>query len=229
MATGVVVAVPGSINGPFWPHPALNPVPAAITDQASRAAGRHARPALRVRPALHVRQALHVGQALHARRGGWLDTLDFNFIAGILSTMTSANAPVVLPTTASTSPPATPSVTPPATPLSDAEFHRLAHAVLAQVEATVDRWLDDDVIDIDSQRTGGLLELSLPGGSKIILNTQPPLQELWLAAKAGGHHYRHVAGHWLDTRDGSEFFAALSQHTRAQAGQAGQALVFSAS
>lgn len=127
--------------------------------------------------------------------------------------MTAANAP------------ATPPTTPPATPLSDAEFHRLSHAVLAAIEATVDRWLDDDVIDIDSQRTGGLLELSLPGGSKIILNTQPPLQELWLAAKAGGHHYRHVAGRWLDTRDGSEFFTALSQHASAQAGQA---LVFSA-
>ena len=197
----MVTAVPGSVNGPFWPQPALNPVPAAMADQASRAAGRQPRSEKR------------------------LDTLVVNFIAGILSTMTSANAPAPVTTIAST----TPSVTPPATPLSDAEFHRLAHAVLAQVEATVDRWLDDDVIDIDSQRTGGLLELSLPGGSKIILNTQPPLQELWLAAKAGGHHYRHVAGCWLDTRDGSEFFAALSQHTRAQAGQAGQALVFSAS
>ena len=109
---------------------------------------------------------------------------------------------------------------PPATPLSDAEFHRLAFAALAHIEATVDGWLDCDVIDIDSQRQGGLLELSLPGGSKIILNTQPPLQELWLAAKAGGHHYRHVQGRWLDTRDSSEFFAALSQHVSAQAGQA---------
>ena len=115
--------------------------------------------------------------------------------------------------------------TPAATALTDNEFHRLAHAVLAQVEATVDHWLEDDVIDIDSQRTGGLLELSLPGGSKIIVNTQPPLHELWLAARAGGHHYRHVAGCWLDTRDGSEFFAALSQHASAQAGKA---LVFAA-
>ena len=131
--------------------------------------------------------------------------------------MTSANAPAA--------PPATPPATPPASPLSDAEFHRLSHAVLAAIEATVDRWLDADVVDIDSQRSGGLLELSLPGGSKIILNTQPPLQELWLAAKAGGHHYRQVAGRWLDTRDGSEFFTALSQHVSAQAGQA---LVFSA-
>jgi CyaY protein len=111
----------------------------------------------------------------------------------------------------------TPAV-PTAPALTDAEFHRLAHAVLAEVEATVDRWLDADVVDIDSHRTGGLLELSMPGGSKIVLNTQPPLHEIWLAARAGGHHYRYADGSWRDTRDGSEFFAALSQHASAQAG-----------
>ena len=108
---------------------------------------------------------------------------------------------------------------PPAPTLSDADYQHLSHAALAAIEATIDHWLEDDVIDIDSQRTGGLLELSLPGGSKIVINTQPPLQELWLAARAGGHHYRHVAGRWLDTRDGTEFFAALSMHASAQAGQ----------
>ena len=104
--------------------------------------------------------------------------------------------------------------------LTDSEFHRLAQAVLAGVEATVDRWLDDDVVDIDSHRTGGLLELGMPGGSKIVLNTQPPLHEIWLAARAGGHHYRWDGGHWRDTRDGTDFFDALSQHASAQAGVA---------
>ena len=116
----------------------------------------------------------------------------------------------------------TPAAAPPSPapePLSDSDVHRLSHAVLASIEATVDHWLEDDVIDIDSQRTGGLLELSLPGGSKIIINTQPPLHELWLAARAGGHHYRLLAGQWRDTRDGTEFFAALSQHASAQGGQ----------
>ncbi len=109
---------------------------------------------------------------------------------------------------------------PDATPLSNSEYHRLTSELLAVVEATVDRWLDADIVDIDSQRTGGLLELTLPDNSKIILNTQPPLQELWLAARAGGHHYRFVEGRWLDSRNGSEFFAALSEHVSAQAGQA---------
>jgi CyaY protein len=105
-----------------------------------------------------------------------------------------------------------------ATPLSDAEYRRLSAAALSAIETQVDRWLDGDVIDIDAQRTGGLLELAFPGGSKIIVNTQPPLQEIWLAAKAGGYHYRHVAGRWVDTRDGSEFFESLSREATAQAG-----------
>jgi CyaY protein len=37
-----------------------------------------------------------------------------------------------------------------------------------------------------------------------------------MAAKGGGFHYRFVEGRWCDTRDGSEFFAALSHHATAQ-------------
>jgi CyaY protein len=111
------------------------------------------------------------------------------------------------------------------TALNDADYHRLSGELLKQVEATADRLLQDDVIDIDSQRTGGLLELSFPGGSKIIINTQPPLQEVWLAARGGGFHYRFVDGAWRDTRDGSEFFDALTHHATQQAGKL---VVFSA-
>ena len=108
--------------------------------------------------------------------------------------------------------------TPAATPLSDAEYRAKTTAVLARIESTIDRWLQDDVIDIDTLRTGGLLELSFPNGSKIVLNTQPPLHELWMAARRGGFHYRHVDGRWID-REGSEFFAALSACASEQAGR----------
>ncbi len=108
---------------------------------------------------------------------------------------------------------------PAATPLSDAVYQRCGGQVLASIEAAADRWLQDDVIDIDTQRTGGLLELVFPDDSRIIINLQPPLQEIWLAARAGGYHYRHVQGRWLDTRDGSEFFDALSRHASAQGGR----------
>jgi CyaY protein len=106
-----------------------------------------------------------------------------------------------------------------ASSLSDSDYHRLAEAVLASVEATVDRWLDEDVIDIDTHRTGGLLELLMPDGSRLVLNTQPPLQEIWLAAKSGGFHFRYAEGRWVD-REGEEFFAKLSACASAQSGQA---------
>lgn len=103
--------------------------------------------------------------------------------------------------------------------LSDSDYQRETAALLAHVEAAADRWLQDDVIDIDTHRSGGLLELSFPNGSKIIVNTQPPLQEVWLAARGGGFHYRWAGGRWVDTRDGSEFLVALSQHASQQGGK----------
>jgi CyaY protein len=110
------------------------------------------------------------------------------------------------------------------TPLTDSEYDAKTSVVLASVEAAVDRFLQQDVIDIDASRTGGLLELGFPDGSKIVLNTQPPLHELWMAARAGGFHYKYVGGRWLD-REGSEFFEALS---RCASGQAGVPLRFTA-
>ena len=94
--------------------------------------------------------------------------------------------------------------------LSDVDYDSRARATLASVEATVDRLLQDDVIDIDTSRTGGLLELAFPDGSKIVVNTQPPLHELWLAAPSGGYHFKAAGGRWIDGRDGGEFFAVLS-------------------
>ncbi|MFG6432359.1 iron donor protein CyaY [Roseateles sp. LYH14W] len=108
--------------------------------------------------------------------------------------------------------------------LSDADYHAKSHALLARIEAQVDAWLDEDVVDIDSHRTGGLLELTLPGNSKIVINTQPPLQEIWLAARSGGYHFKWDGAQWLD-REGQEFCARLS---RSASEQAGQALTFSA-
>ena len=93
--------------------------------------------------------------------------------------------------------------------LSDVDYDSRARATLASVEATVDRLLQDDVIDIDASRTGGLLELSFPAGGTIVINTQPPLHELWLASPTGAYHFKAAGGRWIE-RQGGEVFAVLS-------------------
>ncbi len=107
-----------------------------------------------------------------------------------------------------------------ASSLSDAEYEARIRATLAEVESIVDRFLEDDAIDIDASRTGGLLELVFPAGGTIVINSQPPLHELWLAAPTGGFHFKPVQDGWIDGRDGQEFFAVLSRCASELAGKA---------
>ena len=105
--------------------------------------------------------------------------------------------------------------------MSETEFLDLAESTLNRIEAGFDRLNDEDVIDVECKRSGNVLEVEfIDNGSKLIINSQAPLQELWVAAKAGGYHYKRVDGQWINTRDGSELFAAVSALASAQGGAA---------
>jgi CyaY protein len=108
--------------------------------------------------------------------------------------------------------------------MTELEYLAHAEAALKMVELACDRINDETDADIDNQRTGGMITLSFANRSQIIINLQKPLQEIWMAAKAGGFHYKFHSNQWCDTKDSSEFFAALSRYASAQSGRA---LVFS--
>ena len=55
--------------------------------------------------------------------------------------------------------------------LSDLQYQQHTSELLSRIESTVDRWLQDDVVDIDTQRTGGLLEMSFPDGAVLLTGT----------------------------------------------------------
>jgi CyaY protein len=104
--------------------------------------------------------------------------------------------------------------------MTDLEYLDHAEQLLKSVEAACDRINDASDADIDNQRVGGMITLSFANHSQVIINLQKPLQEVWLAAKAGGFHYRFVDGRWQDTKGQGEFFASLSRHASEQAGLA---------
>jgi CyaY protein len=91
--------------------------------------------------------------------------------------------------------------------MSDSEYLTRAEAAL-DIEA-----------DIEFERSGNVLTLEFENGSKIIVNLQPPMREIWIAAKAGGFHFRFTDDAWRDTRNGTEFFSALSEYATQQAGE----------
>ena len=103
--------------------------------------------------------------------------------------------------------------------MSETEFLDLAESTLNKIEAAMDRLNDEDVIDVECKRSGNVLEIEfIDNGSKIIVNSQAPMQELWVAAKAGGYHYKRIGEQWINTRDGSELFSALSTLAGGQGG-----------
>jgi CyaY protein len=103
--------------------------------------------------------------------------------------------------------------------MSETEFLDQADSILSKIEAAMDRLNDADVLDVECKRSGNVLEIEfIDNGSKIIVNSQAPLQEMWVAARSGGFHYKQVDGEWRNTRDGTELYAALSRLASEQGG-----------
>jgi CyaY protein len=104
--------------------------------------------------------------------------------------------------------------------MTETEFLRLADSTLTAIEAALEQATNETDLDVECSRSGNVLEIEfVDNGSKIIVNSQAAMQEMWVAAKAGGFHYRHDGETWRNTRDGSELFQVLSELSTGQAGQ----------
>lgn len=100
--------------------------------------------------------------------------------------------------------------------MKDTEFESLSDDALARIEHA----LEASGADADVERKeGGVLEIEFENGTKIIVNRHAVAKEIWVAARAGGFHFRWDGTAWRDTRDGTELFAALSRLVSAQGGQ----------
>ncbi|MFT4101745.1 MAG: iron donor protein CyaY [Burkholderiaceae bacterium] len=100
--------------------------------------------------------------------------------------------------------------------MTETEFVAACERVLDDLEDA----LDALPIDADTERTEQILTIELDDGSKIIVNGNTPLREIWVAARSGGFHFRHDGERWLDTRSGRSLHACLSDCLSRQAGQA---------
>lgn len=100
--------------------------------------------------------------------------------------------------------------------MNEAHYHQLADDLIIAVEEAV----DNCGVDIDYESAAGILTLTFPNQTKIIVNKQPPLQQIWLATKFNGHHFNYENEQWIDARFGGEFWHVISEAASKQAGQA---------
>ncbi|GAB3243960.1 iron donor protein CyaY [Chitinimonas naiadis] len=91
--------------------------------------------------------------------------------------------------------------------MTESEFLNASDQVFDRIESA----LDDGEFDVDLNRNGNVLEIEFDDGAKIVVNRHVPNQELWLAARTGGFHYRWQDDGWRSTRESGEFFSQLAE------------------
>jgi CyaY protein len=98
--------------------------------------------------------------------------------------------------------------------MTESEFLQYSDDLFDYIEESIDTagW------DLDCEASGNVLTIEADSGEQIIVNRHAATQELWIAAKSGGYHFACQRGQWLSARDGSEFFAVLSQVLSAACG-----------
>lgn len=87
---------------------------------------------------------------------------------------------------------------------TESEFLNLAERTFEAIEERFDDDFDGEVV-----RSGNVLKIVPDNGNEIVLNLQTPWQEIWLASRLGGYHFRYVEGAWRDTRTNETLDAKL--------------------
>ena len=82
--------------------------------------------------------------------------------------------------------------------MKDHEYHALTDAFFQYVEDVI----DEGYPDIDCERAGGVLTLSFENKTKVIINKQEPLHQIWVATRENGFHFELRGDSWIDNRFG---------------------------
>lgn len=101
--------------------------------------------------------------------------------------------------------------------MTDSEFATLSEGVLDRIESA----FESSGLDLDIERKGGgILELDLPGLGVVVVNSQAPMRQIWVASRSGAHHFAMREDDWTDTRSGERLFDLLGRLTGENCGQA---------
>ncbi|HKU42518.1 MAG TPA: iron donor protein CyaY [Polyangiales bacterium] len=94
--------------------------------------------------------------------------------------------------------------------MDESEFERRAAEAWKRV---IDLFEDVDPDDADIEQAGDVIRIDFRGGQRVVLNTQRPARQLWLAGGASAWHFSYdpARDSWLDDKGrGVELYAQLA-------------------
>jgi CyaY protein len=102
--------------------------------------------------------------------------------------------------------------------MTESTFIAVADATLRAIGEALDAAIDASDVDADWSLNDGILEIDCGIHGKVIVNRHAVNREIWVAAKAGGYHFRAEGGQWRDTRSTETLPVTLSRLLHEQAG-----------
>lgn len=103
--------------------------------------------------------------------------------------------------------------------MEEREFEKRAADAFKRV---LDLFEDIDPDEADVEPSGDVIRIDYRGGARVVLNTQRPTRQLWLAGGQRAWHFNFDAQQdkWLDDKGrGEELYATLSALTQAAIGR----------
>lgn len=96
----------------------------------------------------------------------------------------------------------------------DIDYNERTEATFEALELA----LDEVDSDIDYETGGGVLTVTFANGTNLVFSRQPPVRQLWLAARSGGFHFEYDEDQddWRNTRSGELFKPFVVQVMREQ-------------
>ncbi|RKS87124.1 iron donor protein CyaY [Orbus hercynius] len=96
------------------------------------------------------------------------------------------------------------------------QFHQLAEQLFSNIEQQLDAFSQQYDTDIDYETHGNVISITFENHSKIIINTQEPLLQIWMASRQQGYHFDFKDGIWVCNRCGLTFQQLFNQSVQDQ-------------
>ncbi|WP_392560338.1 iron donor protein CyaY [Orbus mooreae] len=96
------------------------------------------------------------------------------------------------------------------------QFHEITEQLFNDIEQQLDNYAEQFDTDIDYETHGNVISITFENKSKIIINTQEPLLQIWMATRKQGYHFDFKDGDWYCSRSGISLKQLLDESVKDQ-------------
>ena len=100
--------------------------------------------------------------------------------------------------------------------MSETLFLERVQKTFFMLENSIDQWNIKHDLVIDINKDANVFEVEFENTKKIILNSQAPMLQLWMASELGAYHFSFddEKGTWEDTRGSGSFLVIFEDASK---------------